>query len=616
MAELKAFIGEEELGYLFDLLNSDVVSVSAEDSSVDFLPLATDQNSFTTDKIIVRDCYRHLSPHIEHLVASGKCKVAVTGTPGIGKTVYGALLARQYTRMGKSVLYWEGDNIFLFSMKPKMVERFGLRKLEVEEKNTGAHFYGYWKYGSVALCPSFRELYCQKEVLVIHDPQENFVNFAKDAATVKTVIYILPYGHALIDAWKTKGGFPESTFYLPTWTEEEAMVGGKLLGLKEGLDVMFYNFGGCFRAWRNPAMLEGFKEKAKATVKNGGDDLLHRSTDKFRGSIVHMRVDFEATRPIRQGPGDDEIMKEDAVQTDGKSTCEPNSFQTYEFVFGSQKIIEFVDQALVQAGDEALRLCMSTWSCQSGYESIYGGLFELRCHRKLTGEKINLQARRVYYSYNAKFANLADETFSITFPKTKHVVRYKSNDPTILLAESQYQNMLCSDNYFWPTSSNHPTYDSATLINGEAVGMKEAKVVALLLQMTVSGSMGLPRRPTHRVMQHVRSMFDTTFEGGIKDYKKGSAITTFVVPPECFRAFQFQYETLKDDENAVAKQQPAFQIVIEMPDVFTVTRQMKDYLALPDVDGEHNKRRHRYDKSLRSSAKKFKGDHVKEDMVA
>lgn len=126
--------------------------------------------------------------------------------------------------------------------------------------------------------------------------------------------------------------------------------------------------------------------------------------------------------------------------------------------------------------------------------------------------------------------------------------------------------------------------------------------------MTVSGATGLPRRPTHSVKQYVRSQFDKTFEANVESYTRDSAITAFVVPPECFESFQFQYETRKDDDEQNTEKQAVYQIVIGMPDLFVVTKEMEEYISLPEVDSINSKRRHRYDKSLRSSGKKAKTD--------
>jgi hypothetical protein len=139
-------------------------------------------------------------------------------------------------------------------------------------------------------------------VIIIHDPKAGFLDLAHEFTAINMVVYILSYQHALIDLWRDKGRFPNPAFYLPTWNQEEGTTCAKILGVAGDGDDLFRNFGGCFRAWLNPEMLESLRSKAKETVKNGGGDILWRTAD-FRGSIVHMRVDFDPSKSKRPGPG-------------------------------------------------------------------------------------------------------------------------------------------------------------------------------------------------------------------------------------------------------------------------------------------------------------------------
>jgi len=175
-------------------------------------------------------------------------------------------------------------------------------------------------------------------------------------------------------------------------------------------------------------------------------------------------------------------------------------------------------------------------------------------------------------------------------------VRYKGNDP-IRLSDSEFDGAFAVGSYFWPYSSNHPTYDAAMLVSGVAAGVAAGvssnQVVSLLLQMTVSGASGLPRRPDHAIKQSVRKRFDKTFSERLNEHETDSAITTFVVPTECFEPFAFQRETLKDDDDTETQNQPDYQLVVEMPDLFFISKEAKEYLALPEVTASH-KRKHRY----------------------
>jgi hypothetical protein len=166
----------EELTFLSDLFVAKAVSVTVSDTTTTshrtttdseedhndvleykYLQMSSRNIPFATDNIIERCCYEHLDPHIDQVkTGGGRCRVVVTGTPGIGKTVYGALLARRYVGSGESVLYWEGDNIFLFSTNLRVQERFGLVPLVQQEEGlevvvgVGVVHYGYWMHNEVA----------------------------------------------------------------------------------------------------------------------------------------------------------------------------------------------------------------------------------------------------------------------------------------------------------------------------------------------------------------------------------------------------------------------------------------------------------------------------------
>jgi hypothetical protein len=173
-----------------------------------------------------------------------------------------------------------------------------------------------------------------------------------------------------------------------------------------------------------------------------------------------------------------------------------------------------------------------------------------------------------------------DDVFHVTLTKPSYVVRYKSNDPSILGGDS-YKDNIGLGRYFWPWSSSFPTYGAATLVKGSVIAEQQKPSVALLLQMTVSGATGLPRRPKHKITQHILKKFDSTFAANMPDYKIDSAITVFVVPSECFEPFLFQPETTTVDDDTESNNQPDYQLVLEMPDAFVMADDLKKYLNKP-----------------------------------
>lgn len=153
-------------------------------------------------------------------------------------------------------------------------------------------------------------------------------------------------------------------------------------------------------------------------------------------------------------------------------------------------------------------------------------------------------------------------------PPIGSLLRYKSNDPTCI-GEDGNKDFVKVNNYFWPLSSNHPTYDSAMIVPGSLIGLPKKENVALLMQMTVSGATGLPRRPKHSMKRYVRQKFDSTFAAQLIGYELDSAVTVFVVPSECFTPFLFQDETVKDDDDTCVSpaNQPDYQIVLKVDNI-------------------------------------------------
>jgi hypothetical protein len=164
------FLDENRQKFFFDLFAAR--RVTCESSGVEYLQFSSKLNMFATDKIVFRKCYDHMTPHIQHEMGpQGFGRTAVTGTPGIGKTVYGALLTRGYVLKKRSVLYWERDNIYFFSWDTKARDKFDLKKM-----GGNGLYYGYWDYSRQNA--DFYDLLVYKDAIVIHDPDVAFTKLA------------------------------------------------------------------------------------------------------------------------------------------------------------------------------------------------------------------------------------------------------------------------------------------------------------------------------------------------------------------------------------------------------------------------------------------------------
>ena len=191
------------------------------------LDLENNENRYEVDTIVVQDCYEHLLPHVQHSILLGETlkdrRISITGKPGIGKTVYGALLMRQFVREGAvpdfaySVVYWERDNIYLFTWKEELKEKFGLNNNIIELKNGRKLYGGFWEYGEQT--SGFGDLLCHPDVIVIHDPKRGFNDVGLTTDKIKRIVFVLSDGHSLIDFWQVKGLGPGTEYFLPFRSE-------------------------------------------------------------------------------------------------------------------------------------------------------------------------------------------------------------------------------------------------------------------------------------------------------------------------------------------------------------------------------------------------------------
>lgn len=358
---------------------------------------------------------------------------------------------------------------------------------------------------------------------------------------------------------------------MPIWTQKEGLRCLEFLGVEangrsreETARALFYKFGGCILGWVTVGLWNELYAKLEDVMHNLGLEIL-KNTPSGRGSVVHLQVEFDEEKPYLPFKTADS-MEYDAVEPEeepekepeakphAEPKAEPNVLSSYQYVFGSELIMESYYSLVTQKGDEALSQCLNTWTHHQGFESLYGAIFELYCHRKLQSNEGNLRLRmRIVYKDTSQNT---DAIFQVTPPTLQKIVPYPSNDPS-LLGEAHFER-VDELNYFCPLSSNHPTYDSAVVmrpqelglcdLNTEEVGvvkLRNVNQLGLLLQMTVSGATGLPRRPKHSVKQYVRKKFEAAFNSKIPLFKNNSmAVTAFMVPTECFVSFLFQEEEI------------------------------------------------------------------------
>lgn len=235
--------------FFFDLFTKPSVECPA--TKLQFLELRNSDTVFGVDRVIIRRCYAAMTPDIQkEVTASTGCRLAVTGTSGIGKTVYGMLLLRTFVReQNFAVLYWEGNHVYYFSWKNQDTERFGLKTFMNDGESELC--FGYWEHKDAS-----GDLWSTKDVVVIHDPAENFTEVGKSAPHIYRSIFVLSYGHALTTFWNDKPETrPKPYRYLPLWTLTES-TNAFHLWRRDPPSNGFLMFGGCIRGWLYPANVE------------------------------------------------------------------------------------------------------------------------------------------------------------------------------------------------------------------------------------------------------------------------------------------------------------------------------------------------------------------------
>jgi len=573
---------EKEL--LTDFISSPLVSPSPTTESRYMVATQRLNESFWTERIVERQCYGHLLPILEAKLDEG-LNVSVGGTPGIGKTIFGLFLLRKFVQRKQSVVYWNGIQATFFTQNEKYIKLFGLDQ-QTQELCGETWHWGAWKPTLEALS----EFLLFDGIFVIHDPAEDCL-FGGTKTGSKKLVIILSFGHALVSKWNTKrDGVPEFQSTMPVFAFKEILDNkgnlfhGKALSGKR-LAELYKRFGGSVRHWGQPSESSAWEElqaKMQDVVRNGSN--ITKRTTEHRGSIVHVAVDFDASRNVYP-------------------VADHNTFQEEGYVLGSTDLTSLLSKSLAQCGKDQLRTFMNTIRGQRGAEAMYGTLFEYHAHEVLCRPRVTLNLKVVRYDGKNKYGYA---TTKIQLEGERNILEFEGQEAKGINEMEATAQTLSPDTYFLPSSPTFPTYDSAMLVPGTVVGLPSVARVGLLLQMTVSGATNILRRPKHSVKNYMRKEMHSALEQVWPDAGPAMSVTTFCVPTACFHPFLFQPEQTKSSKQLVAPgNQAEFQFVIEIP----------EFLNLPESDLPKDKihgesgRVHRYKLRTRSP-KRIKLDDV------
>ena len=500
-------------------------------------------------RLVRRDCYDHIWPLIFDKMKTDK-RVALKGTPGIGKSVFGFFALRELilnNRDCHTVVYWDKQNVTMFSTDTHYTEKFGLN---MRADIGGVHWsIGMWEPNERAL---LSEVLMPEDIYVIHDPAEGFLDGGL-RRTANRLLVIVSFGHALLGKWYTKGGHPRFSLTMPFFSEDEIMANKANLFFQKTDMVWdeqrvkhnYSRFGGSIRHWgmRNEEEAwDELKAKVREVARTDGSNIIERTTN-HKESIVHLDVDFDIAKPLY--PAEDHNLFDDGRQ----------------YILASTGIAREFAAALKDLGSAELRRFMGAIKGGRGAEGLYGLLFELFAHDFLRHVKGDVNIRVV-----RKDGKNKNQYATVKLPVGDNLLIFPSAEARGI-AEAADNAKLKVGTYIQPESGSFPTFDAAVVVPGRIVGLKE-KFVGLLLQMTVSGATGLRRKPKHVVRQYMRKDMHTALEATIEGFSGNCiSVTTFCVPAACFHPFLFQMETNKDsDQEIPSNRQPDFQFVIEIPD--------------------------------------------------
>ena len=109
-----------KLRHLVEFVLADIVQVAPYLTSTPSIKKVTEK-----DRIVCRSCYSHILPIVQAAVERGE-RIAVGGTPGVGKTIFGLFVFRAYVTSGQAVLYWNKNQATLLTKNEGHRDELGL----------------------------------------------------------------------------------------------------------------------------------------------------------------------------------------------------------------------------------------------------------------------------------------------------------------------------------------------------------------------------------------------------------------------------------------------------------------------------------------------------------
>ena len=243
----------DELLFWTDLLTTTQLSRKGD---VEYLPVRGDMGP---GKLLIhRKCYPHLISRIIYCWNHESRQCLVTGTPGIGKTIFGFFLIRHLwmNGMGTAIAYVFKQSLYLITNDRDIWSELGVSStVSVFEGNT--------------IDIHNNVLLKDKRITVVHDPEGEATEPALVmAGSGPCRAFVLSYGHRYRDHFEKKDEGPplEAFFFTPPWRREEGHQCQPILEPFLDVDEAIEVFGGMVRKWMQPKEKASFETLKKSLV--------------------------------------------------------------------------------------------------------------------------------------------------------------------------------------------------------------------------------------------------------------------------------------------------------------------------------------------------------------
>ena len=486
----------------------------------------------------------------------------VTGTAGIGKTMFSLYAARHYYQRGEFVVLYYEDTIWAFTKTNpgKLAKNPDARQLDpnlllgpYEQPSGGTVWCGQTEKGEPAFDEKLRQWKRSGCAIIVRDPGgEKKLGLLKSNGRE---LYTVSSGQEDFFSMAGKSGIPDAVNQRTAklWGGLDLMYAVKL-GLlfsdsPNTLDLDYVmegyrRFGGCARAV--VAFAKILKKEGTAREKIQDAPLPSKTT-----TAIAKIADLQA------------MGQEEASETKAVLFHRSPVHTGYTVHFASQYLGERLMKAVKSHNCKALSLVVGALSVTTGHQDAYGVLYEEEMHKQIyvaQSDAVNKMVRLLgCHKASQKRVKhiIAKEEVSLKFSRETVVyfpghslenVRLESNDDIL-------------DTYFHPLTSNFPTHDSFILCPASDFfevansslkkserqvneAMLAEKVVLVGLQMTVSGSDYAKDKPSHtmrgsHLTDHLKAITKILAESHPQVQILPDAVTIFLSPTESCRIMQF-----------------------------------------------------------------------------